>query len=291
MARATDPRRDATPHRARVLGDFIVLLVPVQPGCRRTVDVCIVGGGIVGTALACSIRANPLTAHLTVSLADRAPPPASAWLDDPPPTPEPRVSALTPASVALLRDVGAWDRVEASRRACAFRAMQVWDAEAVGHVRYDASEVGATELGHVVENRVMHTALHEAARRLGVQTSPPASAVALDLPADGGGDLATIDSAERRRRRRRRRHPGDRGGSREARRWSRRPELQGSHPRGPARGGMAVRSQGCRRHRRHRRAARNRVAAIPPNRAARAAPGDGGRTREQRGVDDDAGEG
>ena len=156
------------------------------------VDVCIVGGGIVGTALACSIRANPLTAHLTVSLADRAPPPASAWLDDPPPTPEPRVSALTPASVALLRDVGAWDRVEASRRACAFRAMQVWDAEAVGHVRYDASEVGATELGHVVENRVVHTALHEAARRLGVQTSPPAAAVALDLPADGGGDLATI---------------------------------------------------------------------------------------------------
>ena len=192
VARATDPRRDATPHRARVLGDFIVLSSPSNPDAAEPVDVCIVGGGIVGTALACSIRANPLTAHLTVSLADRAPPPASAWLDDPPPTPEPRVSALTPASVALLRDVGAWDRVEASRRACAFRAMQVWDAESVGHVRYDASEVGATELGHVVENRVVHTALHEAATRLGVRTSPPAAAVALDLPADGGGDLATI---------------------------------------------------------------------------------------------------
>ncbi|ACO64762.1 predicted protein [Micromonas commoda] len=165
---------------------------PSNPDAAEPVDVCIVGGGIVGTALACSIRANPLTAHLTVSLADRAPPPSSAWLDDPPPTPEPRVSALTPASVALLRDVGAWDRVEASRRACAFRAMQVWDAESVGHVRYDASEVGATELGHVVENRVVHTALHEAATRLGVRTSPPAAAVALDLPADGGGDLATI---------------------------------------------------------------------------------------------------
>lgn len=165
---------------------------PSNPDAAEPVDVCIVGGGIVGTALACSIRANPLTAHLTVSLADRAPPPASAWLDDPPPTPEPRVSALTPASVALLRDVGAWDRVEASRRACAFRSMQVWDAESVGHVRYDASEVGATELGHVVENRVVHTALHEAATRLGVRTSPPAAAVALDLPADGGGDLATI---------------------------------------------------------------------------------------------------
>jgi ubiquinone biosynthesis monooxygenase Coq6 len=157
------------------------------------VDVCIVGGGIVGTALACTIRSNPLTAHLSVALADRAAPPDSAWLDDPPPTPEPRVSALTPASVALLRDVGAWDRIEQTGRACAFRGMQVWDASAMGHVRYDATEVGANELGHVVENRVVHTALHEAAVRLGVQTSQHSTATALELPTDGGGDLAKIE--------------------------------------------------------------------------------------------------
>ena len=157
------------------------------------VAVCIVGGGIVGTALACTIRSNPLTAHLSVALADRAAPPDSAWLDDPPPTPEPRVSALTPASVALLRDVGAWDRIEQTGRACAFRGMQVWDASAMGHVRYDATEVGANELGHVVENRVVHTALHEAAVRLGVQTSQHSTATALELPTDGGGDLAKIE--------------------------------------------------------------------------------------------------
>ena len=41
----------------------------------RTVDVCIVGGGVVGTALACALKSAPLTAHLSVLLVDRVPQP------------------------------------------------------------------------------------------------------------------------------------------------------------------------------------------------------------------------
>lgn len=155
-----------------------------------TVDVCIVGGGVVGTALACALKTAPLTSHLSVMLADRAPPPSSAWLDALPAQPEARVSALTPASVAMLREVGAWDRVVAGR-ACPFTAMQVWDAKSAGHVRYEASEVGETELGHVVENRVVHTALFEAAVRLGVICAPPASLASLHL-GDSPGHLASL---------------------------------------------------------------------------------------------------
>ena len=145
----------------------------------------------MGTALACALRASPRTSHLSVLLADRAPLPSSAWLDALPDQPEPRVSALTPASTRLLRDVGAWDRVAAAR-ACPFVAMQVWDARAPGHVRYDAAEVGESELGHVVENRVVHTALAEAAERLGVRVSPPASLARLRL-GDRPGALAEAD--------------------------------------------------------------------------------------------------
>ena len=157
-------------------------------------DVCVVGGGIVGTALACALRASPRTSHLSVLLADRAPLPSSAWQDSLPDQPEPRVSALTPSSARLLRDVGAWDRVAAAR-ACPFVAMQVWDARAPGHVRYDAAEIGASELGHVVENRVVHTALAEAAERLGVRVSPPASLARLRL-GDRPGALAEADFAD-----------------------------------------------------------------------------------------------
>ena len=149
-----------------------------------------VGGGVVGTALACALKAGPRTAHLSVMLADRAPPPPSAWLEALPPTPEARVSALTPASIALLREVGAWSRIEAAR-ACPFSAMQVWDARAAGHVRYAASEVGGSELGYVVENKVVHTALYEAALRLGVICPPPESVASMHL-GDTPGHLATV---------------------------------------------------------------------------------------------------
>ena len=155
-----------------------------------TVDVCIVGGGVVGTALACALKTTPMTSHLSVMLADRAPPPSSRWLDDLPAQPEARVSALTPASCAMLRDVGAWDRIVAAR-ACPFTAMQVWDARAAGHVRYAAAEVGEPELGHVVENRVVHTALYEAATRLGVHCPPPAALASLNL-GDSPGHLASV---------------------------------------------------------------------------------------------------
>ena len=138
----------------------------------EVVDVCVVGGGVVGTAMACLLRASPRTKHLSVTLVDRAAPPPPSLLDAPPAVADARVSALTPASVALLRSVGAWDRVAAAR-ARPFTAMQVWDARAPGHVRYDASELGADALGYVVENRIVHAALAEAANRLGVVAAAP----------------------------------------------------------------------------------------------------------------------
>ena len=141
-------------------------------GEEEAVDVCVVGGGVVGTAMACLLRASPRTKHLSVTLVDRAPPPPPSLLDTPPAVADARVSALTPASVALLRRVGAWDRIAAAR-ARPFTAMQVWDARAPGHVRYDANELGADALGYVVENRLVHAALAEAARRLGVVATEP----------------------------------------------------------------------------------------------------------------------
>ena len=252
------------------------------------VDVCIVGGGIVGTALACSIRANPLTAHLTVSLADRAPPPASAWLDDPPPTPEPRVSALTPASVALLRDVGAWDRVEASRRACAFRAMQVWDAGLWGTCDTTRARWARRSSGTWWRTGWCTPRCTRRRRRLGVRTSPPAAAVALDLPADGGGDLATIKF-----RREGRDSDGDEDGTPEIEEVRARLVVGADGPSSKVRTLAGLRAAGWRYG---LKAAVGTVATDEPhvtawqrflaNRAARAAPGDGGRTREQRGVDD-----
>ena len=167
---------------------------------EEVVDVCVVGGGVVGTAMACLLRASPRTKHLSVTLVDRALPPPASLLDAPPAVADARVSALTPASVALLRRVGAWDRIAAAR-ARPFTAMQVWDARAPGHVRYDASELGTDALGHVVENRIVHAALAEAASGLGVVAAAPsvvegvAAGVSADRPLAGSPAVVTLRSA------------------------------------------------------------------------------------------------
>ena len=51
---------------------------------------------------------NPLTNHLRVALLDRQPPTRMPPVAELPPHADIRVSTLTPASVALLRSVGAW---------------------------------------------------------------------------------------------------------------------------------------------------------------------------------------
>jgi len=137
---------------------------PGSSARARAVDVCVVGGGVVGTALACALKASPRTAHLSVLLADRSPAPPPAFLDAPRRGVDARVSTVTPSSAAFLRSLGAWDRVVNTRRARAFDAMQVWDASFPGHVRYDAAELGELELGWVVENRVVQAALAERGR-------------------------------------------------------------------------------------------------------------------------------
>ena len=164
---------------------------------EEVVDVCVVGGGVVGTAMACLLRASPRTKHLSVTLVDRVLPPPASLLDAPPAVADARVSALTPASVALLRRVGAWDRIAAAR-ARPFTAMQVWDARAPGHVRYDASELGTDALGHVVENRIVHAALAEAASGLGVVAAAPSvvegveAGVSADRPRAPPGSPAVV---------------------------------------------------------------------------------------------------
>ncbi len=69
-----------------------------------------------------------------------------------------RVSALSNATQHMFENVGAWQGV-IDRRACVYREMAVWDGEAAGRTHFDAGDIGASELGHIVENRVVQLAL------------------------------------------------------------------------------------------------------------------------------------
>jgi len=118
------------------------------------VDVAIVGGGLTGLVLAALVKDS----GLSVALIEARPPEApsrNAELDL-------RISALAPASQALLQRLGVWQQVPADR-VCAYDRMCVWQAEGSAgterSISFAAAEMGEAELGYIVENRTLRQLL------------------------------------------------------------------------------------------------------------------------------------
>jgi 2-octaprenylphenol hydroxylase len=122
-------------------------------------DILIVGGGMIGSALALGLSRQGWQVGLiegapAASLMAPAEPANS--VDDF----EPRVSAISLASQRLLEELGAWPKVQASRH-CGYREMTVWDGDGTGRIHFDAADLHARSLGTIVENRNIVRALFE----------------------------------------------------------------------------------------------------------------------------------
>ncbi|CAN6291166.1 unnamed protein product [Urochloa humidicola] len=121
-------------------------------------DVAIVGGGMVGLAVACALSNMPLTKHLRVGIIDSNPALKSRNHLTKNSIPDSRVSTVTPATISFFKDIGAWEHVQQQRHAF-FGKMQVWDYTGLGYTRYNARDVGKEYLGCVVENKVLCNSL------------------------------------------------------------------------------------------------------------------------------------
>lgn len=115
-------------------------------------DLVIVGGGMVGLALAAALKQSSLKIAI---IEGQLPDPVLAA------TPDNRVSALSLASQQILRGVGAWEGI-LSRRLQGYEQMQVWERDSFARIEFDAASLGLPWLGHIVENRVIQLALQEA---------------------------------------------------------------------------------------------------------------------------------
>ncbi|MDR9439968.1 MAG: UbiH/UbiF/VisC/COQ6 family ubiquinone biosynthesis hydroxylase [Halomonas sp.] len=116
-----------------------------------TLDAIIVGGGMVGAAVAAALG----QAGMAVTLVEGGGAPEAIAEDAPF---DLRVSSLNLASQRLLERVGAWSFIPEAR-CCPFRHIEASDATEKRHVHFSASDLGLPDLGYFVENRVIRHAL------------------------------------------------------------------------------------------------------------------------------------
>ncbi len=122
----------------------------------QSFDVTIIGGGMVGLALA-SALAN---SELKVAVIEGKTPPMII-----PDEHEIRVSALSAASKNLLTNIGAWPYI-AQNRHQPYSNMSVWEKDSFGKIAFDASSIKSANeasLGAIVENSIVQQALWQAA--------------------------------------------------------------------------------------------------------------------------------
>lgn len=119
---------------------------------KKHYDILIVGGGMVGSTLACALADTGLSIAVVEKFIPDDIQPDDGY--------DLRVSAISHSSQNVFKQIGAWDGIS-RRRACAYEKMDVWDAEGDGEVIFDAADNGVSELGHIIENRVIQRALLE----------------------------------------------------------------------------------------------------------------------------------
>ncbi|MEJ0027960.1 MAG: FAD-dependent monooxygenase [Rhizomicrobium sp.] len=152
-------------------------------------DVIIGGGGMVGLTLAIALARG----GLKVSVAD--PLPQAAALDA---AFDGRVSALAFATVRMFQALGIWEHL--AKDAQPINDILVTDAKLNGEpspfsLHFDAAEVGAASLGHIVENRRTRAALFAAAAALpDLRLIAPAALV--DLAPGPHSVRATLSNGE-----------------------------------------------------------------------------------------------
>jgi ubiquinone biosynthesis UbiH/UbiF/VisC/COQ6 family hydroxylase len=152
-------------------------------------QVAIVGGGMVGAALALLLvqRARiPASSVLLLEPAPAAPMPGEAY--------ELRVSAISPGNRGLMQALGAWQCMDLSRVA-SYERMAVWSGsmppDSPDVLRFDAAELGEPDLGSIVENRNLQAALLARCAALGI-TPLESRVTALSITPDGA--RVTLDS-------------------------------------------------------------------------------------------------
>lgn len=116
-------------------------------------DIIIVGGGIAGCALAIGLAK---TTDLKVAILEPFVPKFSDITDE---IYDQKALAITPKTRKFFQYIGVWQDIIKFRHG-EYNKMQVWDHTNLGKVEFDAAKVGKFNLGHIIEQAIIHQAMY-----------------------------------------------------------------------------------------------------------------------------------
>lgn len=131
-------------------------------------QVVIVGAGVTGLTVAALLAQSSAGSRLNISVLDAQQRPSPAEDSDI----ALRVSAIATGSSHLLQSIGAWPCIDAQRIG-SYDVMRVWDesstAESGDALNFDAAEFAVPQLGFIVENEQLQTAILDVLQRENVE--------------------------------------------------------------------------------------------------------------------------
>lgn len=155
----------------------------------ESVDIAIVGGGLVGASLGCALAPLIRRAGLRVAVIEAAPLGESRTADYQPSF-DARASAIAQGSRRHFAALGLWPAL--AREATAIGTIHVSERGRLGAVRLTAAEMGVEALGYVLPNAWLGRVLHERLGELPLRWHCPATVESL-TPRDGGHRLTLSD--------------------------------------------------------------------------------------------------
>ena len=125
---------------------------------NRPFEIVVVGAGITGLTVAALLAHSRHCDQMNITVVDAGKRPTFDRSNDI----ALRVSAIASGSADILASIDVWKSIEA-QRACPYRNMRVWDAcgyaDGPDTLRFEAAEFAVAELGFIVENKLIQSAL------------------------------------------------------------------------------------------------------------------------------------
>ncbi len=124
---------------------------------QTSFDLVIVGGGIVGLAVAIGLD----SIGLKIAVLEKQSPRILGYRE----LPELHVLAINTASEYLLKYIGVWRDILESHIST-YHTMEIWDKDSFGKIIFHATEFGFSHLGHIIEKAVIQNILWKRTKSL-----------------------------------------------------------------------------------------------------------------------------